>query len=288
LQAFIEAAKFLERQEDVDRYVSLAEDVRQTCEEYLWDGQWYLRGFTAKGDKIGSHSNEEGKVHLESNSLAVLSGAASNERGLACMDAVNKYLYSDKGIHLVWPAYTKPDDDVGFVTRVYPGIKENAAIFSHPNPWAIIAECRLGRGERAMKFYDALLPYNQNDQIEIRQAEPYSYCQFVIGRDHSAYGRARHPWLTGSGGWSYTAATQGILGVRLTFDGMIVDPCIPSSWGEFCVIRQWRGATYEITVKNPDGVEKGVKRITLNGNPIDGPIPPQEEGTSHQVLVTLG
>jgi N,N'-diacetylchitobiose phosphorylase len=288
LQAFIEAADFLGRHEDVERYTSLAESVRATCEEYLWDGQWYLRGFTAKGDKIGSHSNEEGKVHLESNSLAVLSGAASYERGLACMDAVDKYLYSEKGIHLVWPAYTKPNDDVGFVTRVYPGIKENAAIFSHPNPWAIIAECRLGRGERAMKFYDALLPYHQNNQIDVRQAEPYSYCQFVVGRDHSAYGRARHPWLTGSAGWSYVAATQGILGIRLTFDGLTVDPCIPAEWDEFQVTREWRGATYKITVRNPDGVGKGVKTITVNGESVEGPIPPQEAGTVHTVVVTMG
>ncbi len=94
------------------------------------------------------------------------------------------------------------------MTRVYKGIKENAAIFSHPNPWAIIAETMLGRGDRAMKFYDALLPYNQNDIIEIRQAEPYSYCQFIMGRDHTAHGRARHPWLTGTAGWMYTAATR--------------------------------------------------------------------------------
>ncbi len=144
------------------------------------------------------------------------------------MDAVDKYLYSPYGIHLLWPAFSKPNDDIGFVGRVYKGIKENAAIFSHPNPWAVIAECKLGRGERAMKFYDSLLPYNQNDKIEVREAEPYSYCQFVMGSDHTAFGRARHPWLTGSGGWNYTAVTRWILGVRLTFDGLIVDPCVPA------------------------------------------------------------
>lgn len=288
LQAFIEAADYLGRSDDVKYYSALAEEVRQTCEDHLWDGEWYLRGFTAKGDKIGSRENEEGKVHLESNSLAVLSGTASRDRGLACMDAVDKYLYSDKGIHLVWPAYTKPNDDVGFVTRVYPGVKENAAIFSHPNPWAIIAECRLGRGQRAMKFYDALLPYNQNDQIETRQAEPYSYCQFIMGRDHSAHGRARHPWLTGSAGWAYTAATQWILGIRLAFDGLIVDPCIPGDWDKFQVTRKWREATYNITVKNPQGVEKGVNTITLNGQPVLGVVPPQEAGTTNAVVVTMG
>lgn len=288
MQAFIEAAAFLGRQEDVEKYSAIAEQVREACETTLWDGRWYIRGITANGAKIGTQDNEEGKVHLESNSLAVLSGAASPERGRLCMDAVDQYLYSDWGIHLVWPCYTKPDDEIGFVTRVYPGLKENGAIFSHANPWAIVAECRLGRGNRAMKFYDALLPYNQNDKIDIREAEPYSYCQFIVGRDHTAFGRARHPWLTGSSGWMYTAATQWILGLRLTFDGLIIDPCIPEDWKEFQVTRQWRGATFHITVKNPDRVQKGVKSIVLNGTPLQGAIPPQAAGTTHDVVVTMG
>ena len=204
------------------------------------------------------------------------------------MDAVDRRLFSKYGIHLLWPAYSKPDDDIGFMGRVYKGIKENAAIFSHPNPWAVIAECKLGHGNRAMKFYDSLLPYNQNDMIEIREAEPYSYCQFVMGKDHTAFGRARHPWLTGSGGWNYTAVTRWILGIRLTFDGLIFDPCIPRHWNEFRVSRKWRGATFLITVENPNGVEKGVQSITLDGNLVHGPIPPQEAGSCHEVLVTMG
>ena len=288
IQAFLEAARYLGRREDAAKYAALAEKVRSACEEQLWDGRWYIRGITAKGAKIGSRANAEGKVHLESNSLAVLSGAASEERGRLCMDAVDQYLYSSWGIHLVWPAYGSPDDDIGYVTRVYKGIKENGAIFSHPNPWAVIAECRLGRGDRAVKYYDALLPYNQNDKIEIREAEPYSYCQFVMGRDHTAHGRARHPWLTGSGGWAYTAVTHWILGVRPGFDGLTVDPCVPMDWPGFAVTRQWRGATFKITVRNPRGVEKGVSSMMLDGKPLSGPIPPQTPGSVHEVEVEMG
>jgi N,N'-diacetylchitobiose phosphorylase len=284
---FIEAARFLGRQEDVEKYSTMAAKVRQACEENLWDGEWYLRGFTRKGIKIGSAQSEEGKIFIESNSLAVLSEAASQEHGMQCMDAVDKYLYSKYGIHLLWPAFSKPDDDIGYVTRVYKGIKENGAIFSHPNPWAIVAECKLGRGNRAMKFYDALLPYNQNDSIEIREAEPYSYCQFIMGRDHTAYGRARHPWLTGSGGWMYHAATHWMLGVRVGYDGLTIDPCIPDNWPGFEVTRQWRGATYHITVKNPNRVQKGVKSVKLNGKLISGPIPPQLVGSTNNVTVEM-
>src|SRR5579883_191607 len=288
LRAFIEAAEHLGCKDDVKKYAAMAERVKAACERELWDGDWYLRGITAKGLKVGSHENEEGKVFIESNTWAVLSDTASPERARKAMDAVDRLLYSKYGIHMLWPAYSKPDDDIGFMGRVYKGIKENAAIFSHPNPWAVIAECKLGRGNRAMKFYDSLLPCNQNDIIEIREAEPYSYCQFVMGKDHTAFGRARHPWLTGSGGWNYTAATRWILGIRLSFEGLIVDPCIPSDWKSFEVQRQWRGSTFNISVKNPNGVEKGIKSIALNGKPVNGAIPPQGTGSVNRVDVVMG
>jgi N,N'-diacetylchitobiose phosphorylase len=288
LRAFVEAAEHLGCKDDVQKYRTMADKVRAASERELWDGEWYLRGITAKGLKVGSHENEEGKVFIESNTWAVVSDTASPERGRKAMDAVDQHLYSKYGIHLLWPAYPKPDDDIGFMGRVYKGIKENAAIFSHPNPWAVIAECKLGRGERAMKFYDSLLPYNQNDIIEIREAEPYSYCQFVMGKDHTAFGRARHPWLTGSGGWNYTAATRWILGIQLGFDGLLVDPCIPGDWKQFEVTRQWRGATFNISVKNPSGVEKGVKSMSLNGKAVSGALTPQPAGSVNAVEVVMG
>ncbi|MCX7711674.1 MAG: GH116 family glycosyl hydrolase [Clostridia bacterium] len=288
LQAFIEAAEFLGKKEDSIKYSAMADKVKQACEEHLWDGKWYIRGITAKGVKIGTQQDEEGKVHLESNTWAVVSGAASEERGKSCMDSVDEYLYSEYGLHLNAPSYSMPNDDIGFVTRVYRGVKENGAIFSHPNPWAWVAECKLGRGNKAMKFYDALLPYNQNDKIEIRESEPYSYCQFIMGRDHTAHGRARHPWLTGSAGWAYFAATHWMLGIRLSFEGMVIDPCVPGDWKEFEVIRKWQGATFKIVVKNPQGVQKGVQSITLNGQRLSGCIPPQAEGSINEIIVTMG
>ena len=290
---FIEVAKFAGKTDDIDKYTAMAAKVKAACDAELWDGEWYIRGITKNGKKIGTQQDAEGKVHMESNTWAVVSGVADQERGEKAMDSVDKWLYTDWGLMLNAPSYTVPDEDIGFVTRVYCGVKENGAIFSHPNPWAWVAEAKLGRGDRAMKFYNSLLPTRQNDKIEIREAEPYSYCQFVMGKDHTAHGRARHPFMTGSGGWSYFAATRYILGVRPDFDGLIVDPCIPHDWKEFEVVRKWRGATYNIKVKNPDGVQKGVKSITYTTKDgtftVEGnKIPTLDSGVVADVEVIMG
>ena len=287
LQNFLETAEYLGRKEDVEKYSQMAENVKKVCDRELWNGEWYIRGITKNGKKIGTSEDKEGKVHLESNAFAVLSGAAPQDKGEKAMDSVERYLYTPYGIMLNAPAYTVPDDDIGFVTRVYPGLKENGAVFSHPNPWAWAAECKLGRGDRAMKFYNALCPYYQNDMIEIREAEPYSYCQFVVGKDHTAYGRARHPFMTGSGGWSYFSATRYMLGIRPQFDCLLIDPCIPADWQSFEADRVWRKAQFHILVENPDGVMKGVKEIWLDGERVDK-IPVMAEGSRHEVKIIMG
>ena len=284
---FIELAKYLGRQDDVQKYTEMAAKVKKVCDEQLWDGDWYIRGITKNLKKIGTKEDKEGKVHLESNAWAVLSGASDYEKGIKAMDSVHNYLATPYGIMLNAPSYTVPDDDIGFVTRVYPGLKENGSIFSHPNPWAWAAECVLGRGDRAMEYYNSLCPYLQNDMIEIRESEPYSYCQFVVGKDHTAFGRARHPFMTGSGGWSYFSATRYMLGIRPDFETLNINPCIPSDWKEFSVTRKWRGATYNIKVLNPDSVMKGVKTIKLNGEEVDA-INVQLKGSINEVEVVLG
>lgn len=287
LQHFLELASYLDRTADVKKYTAMAEHVKKVCDEELWDEEWFIRGITKAGKKIGTIEDVEGKIHLESNAWAVLSKAASLEKGKMAMDSIYKHLFTPYGIMLNAPSYTVPDDDIGFVTRVYPGLKENGAIFSHPNPWAWAAECILGRGDKAMAYYNALCPYYQNDMIGIREAEPYSYCQFIVGRDHTAFGRARHPFMTGTGGWAYFSATRYMLGIRPQFDYLEIDPCIPSEWGSFSVTRKWRDATYNIVIENPEGIMKGIKEIIMNGNKVDR-IVAGEKGTTHQVTVIMG
>ncbi|MGI6085906.1 MAG: GH36-type glycosyl hydrolase domain-containing protein [Acetivibrionales bacterium] len=285
---FIDLSRFVQKTEYIEKYKKMADRVKKACEENLWDGNWYIRGITASGRKIGTREDEEGRVHLESNAWAIFSGLADKDRGILAMDAVDEYLYTDYGLLLNAPSYTKPDDEIGFVTRVYTGVKENGAVFSHPNPWAWCAESVLGRGDRVMKFYNALLPQNQNDIIEIREAEPYSYCQFIMGRDHTAHGRARHPFMTGTAGWAYFAATRYILGVRPDYDGLIIDPCIPSDWKSYNMTRIWREAVYVIHIENPLGVCNGVQRMLINGSEVQGKVPQQPKGSHNRVYVLMG
>jgi N,N'-diacetylchitobiose phosphorylase len=297
--ALAEVAGHLGRTGEQERLDAIAARVTEAVNRELWDGDWYLRGFTRDGVKIGSAENPEGRIFLEHMPWAVISGAAPIERGTSAMDAVRTHLASEHGTHLCWPSYTQVDDTIGYVTRVYPGVKENGAIFSHPNAWPIIAETILGRGEAAMAYYDALAPANSNDAIEVHGAEPYVYAQFLYGRDHEWFGKAQNPWLTGTAGWMYTAATKYILGVRPDFDALVVDPCIPTDWDGFTLIRQWRGTTYEIEVRNPDHVHAGVARVDVDGRAIS-PVPDTQrgrtvarlplaaEGTTQRVVVVLG
>lgn len=287
LDNFLELAKYKGETEDVEKYTKIKQHVEEVCDKELWDKDWYIRGITKNGKKVGTNKDLQGKIHLESNAWAVLSGAASEEKGKKAMDSIDEKLYTPYGIMLNGPAYTEPDDDIGFVTRVYPGLKENASIFSHPNPWAWAAECKLGRGDRAMKFYNALCPYYQNNMIEVREAEPYSYCQFISGVDHTTYGKARHPFMTGTGGWAYFSATRYILGVRPQIDYLEIDPCVPADWSSFYVTRVWRDARYNINVENPDGVMKGVKEIYVNGEKTDK-IPVMGKDTVTDVRVVMG
>ncbi len=286
MDSLLEVAEYLQNASEATKLQEEMARLKKLCNTTLWDGDWFLRGFTGSGRKIGTHENTEGKLHLESNAWAVLSGAAEEEKAEKALEQIHEHLATPYGILLNWPAYTTPDDEIGFIARVYPGLKENSSIFSHPNPWVWSAECRMGHGNRAFEYYRSLCPYYQNDKIETRWSEPYSYCQFISGKAHSTYGRAHHPFMTGSGGWAYYAVTHYMLGVRPGFDELVVDPCIPSEWEMLSIQRKFRGSTYQITINNPQHKQKGVDKILLDGVAVDK-IPVDETPAEHQIVVWM-
>jgi cellobiose phosphorylase len=281
--------EFLKRDEDAELCRSRHAKMREMVNKNAWDGQWYIRYFDQNGEPIGSSSNSHGKIFTNAQSWAVLSGFADKERAATALESVNKMLNTECGIKLSTPGYNGFDPAIGGVTTYPPGAKENGGIFLHSNPWVMIAETMLGNGKRAFQYYLQINPAAKNSDIDRYECEPYCYAQNILGDEHPQFGLGRNSWLSGTASWTYQAATQYILGVRPEHDGLRIDPCIPNDWDGFSITRNFRGATYQITVKNPQHVSKGVKAVTVDGAPIEGSLVPIfADGKTHTVEVTMG
>jgi cellobiose phosphorylase len=273
----------------VTQFLAYYDEMKACVNAHGWDGAWYLRYFTAEGKPIGSHVNEKGRVWTNGQSWPVLSGFAPPGRAQMALDAVRQHLNTPKGIKLIVPGYDGYDEAFGGVSTYPPGTKENGGIFLHANPWVIIAETKLGRGEIAFEYYDQINPAARNGIIDEYECEPYCYAQNILGNDHPQFGLARNSWLSGTASWMYQAATQYILGVRAGYTGLTVDPCIPAAWDGFRMTRRFRGVTYAINVQNPDHVNRGVKSIAIDGVALTRPvIPIFGEGETHRVEVIMG
>jgi len=255
-----------------------------------WDGEWFVRAYDAFGNKVGSNECEDGKIFIESQGYCVMAGIGV-ETGEAekALNSVRDMLECEHGIVINQPAYQEYHSELGECSSYPPGYKENAGIFCHNNPWIIIAETVIGRGDRALSLYKKICPAYREAISEIHRNEPYVYSQMIAGKDAKRMGEAKNSWLTGTAAWNFVAISQAILGIKPGYDGLIVDPCIESDWDGYTVKREFRGAKYDIEVKNPDGVQKGIKSITVDGAPIEGNvIPVFEKGSEHKVEVVLG
>jgi cellobiose phosphorylase len=271
------------------KYRAAYQEMKSRFESFAWDGEWYLRYFDAEGNPLGSSKNTYGQIYLNGQSWAVISGFASPERGRQAMEAVYKRLNTKYGLKLTVPGFNGYDPKYGGVTTYPPGAKENGGIFLHPNPWAMIAEAMLGNGERAYEYYAQINPAAKNDGIEVYECEPYVYAQNILGDEHPQFGLGRNSWLSGTAAWCYQAATQWILGIRPEYAGLRIDPCIPPSWSRFSVRRRFRGRKLHIAVHNPQGVCKGVTKMTVDGKEAPGNLVPADlPGEEHQVMAWLG
>lgn len=265
------------------------DEMRSRVESVAWDGEWYIRYFDDEGNPLGSSKNTYGQISLNARSWPAISGFASSERGRGAMDSAYQRLNTKYGIRLSTPGFNGYDPKYGGVTTYPPGAKENSGIFLHPNPWAMIAEVILGNGERAYEYYAQINPAAKNDWIEVYECEPYVYAQNILGEEHPQFGLARNSWLTGTASWCYQAATQWILGIRPEYNGLRIDPCIPSAWNGFSAIRRFRGRMMQITVRNTQHVCKGVVEMKIDGGIVPGNLISQDipEG-AHDIEVRLG
>jgi len=261
----------------------------KNIEDHAWDGEWYLRAYRFDGFKFGSKESAEGKIFMNPQAWAVLSGHATGRRAEQVMESMHKHLSTDYGVMLCTPPYVATDPQVCLARLFNPGMKENGGIFNHTQGWAVIAAAKLGMGDRAWEYMRNVMPASFNDRAEIREVEPYAVCQSTHSRFSARYGTGRVSWLSGSAVWNYVAMTWAILGVQPDYNGLRIDPCISKDWKGFSVSRKFRGATYNITVENPDSVCKGVKKMTVNGKAVAGNlIPPAAKESVVEVLVTLG
>ena len=245
-----EIAKHRGLTDEASSYLTEVAEMEATVLKHGWDGEWFLRAYDDYGRKVGSHENVEGKIFIETQGFCTLAGIGLTDcHASRALESTHKFLATKHGIVLQQPAYSKYYLELGEISSYPPGYKENAGIFCHNNPWVIIGETRVGNGDRAFNYYSRINPSAREEISDLHRCEPYVYAQMIAGRDAPTHGEAKNSWLTGTAAWNYYAITQWILGIRTSYDGLMIAPVIPKSWKGFKVCRKFRGVTYQIEVQ---------------------------------------
>ena len=286
---YIDLCRRIGHHEEADRARQAVDAMSAAVMKDGWDGEWYLRAYDFFGRKIGSKECEEAKIFIESQGWCTMAGIG-REQGMVnrSLDSVKKYLECEHGIVLNNPAFTKYIYEYGEISSYPEGYKENAGIFCHNNPWVIIGETLAGRGDDAWAHYAKILPsYVEEKYQTLHKVEPYVNCQMVAGKDAAKPGEGKNSWLTGTAAWMWLTVSQYILGIKPTYDGLLIDPCLPSTAQEYSVKRKFRDAEYRIRITNPKGVSKGILSMQVDGCSIDGNLIPYAPG-SHEVTVVMG
>jgi cellobiose phosphorylase len=271
-------------------YIQAASDMEEAVWKAGWDGEWFRRAYDDFGRPVGSRENEEGKIFIEPQGICVMAGLGVDSTGAngsgnarKALDSVNRYLATPHGIVLQQPAFSQYYLHLGEISSYPPGYKENAGIFCHNNPWIMIAECVIGRGDQAFDYYKRINPSAREEISELHKCEPYVYAQMIAGKDAPTHGEAKNSWLTGTAAWNYVAITQHILGIRPSFDGLEVQPVIPSGWRGFEAVRIFRGIRYEISVRR-EGPGNQVS-LEVDGVPVAGTIIPLPQDHTRSIKV---
>ncbi len=276
LPKLIELAGLINKKDDIPFYEEIYNSQKELVNTIGWDGEWYRRAIMDNGLYLGTKDNPEAKIWLNAQSWAVLSGFAGKERGVQAMDVVSNNLDSELGIKLLHPSITTFPDPKDPLTNYNKGTGENASVFCHANTWAIMAECMLGRGDKAWKYYQQLIPSKAMQKAGAwrYKAEPYVYASNLFGPESDKFGLANVSWLSGTAAWMYVVATQSILGIKPQWEGLLIDPCLPSDWEELSVVRVFRKKNYNIKISKSKGICSGVEKIILNGNELPGNMVP--------------
>jgi cellobiose phosphorylase len=286
LNYLIELLYFVNKKDKIEEVEFVRNRLVNSLEEFCWDGEWYIRAFDGDNNKIGTHTNKYGKIFINTQSWPVLAQLPDRDRLIRSLDSVKKELDTEYGPKICAPAFREINPKIGLITRCVWGKKENGAVFCHPTTWLIQAETLMRRGNQAFDYYKRLLP-NAIDE-DIYKAEPYVYSQYITSNEHESAGRASHSWQTGTAAWMFRVCLDHIIGVRATYTGLLIDPVVPTAWKEFSCQRIFRGTKYIINIINPDCVEAGVRKITVDGIEIIGNIIPVSKKNKCKVEVVMG
>ena len=287
---YVKLCRQIGKEKEGDEAEGHVEQMVQAIKDHGWDGDWYLRAYDYYGKKIGSDENEEGKIFIESQGWCSMA-EIGKEEGMVekALDSVKEHLDCEYGIVLNYPAFSKYYIEYGEISTYPAGYKENGGIFCHNNPWIMIGETMIGRGDRAYEYYTKIAPSFLEEISDLHKVEPYVYCQMIAGKEAFKPGEAKNSWLSGTASWNFYAITQYILGVQPDYEGLRIDPCIPKDWDGFKMTRKFRGATYKIEVQNPSHVSKGVRETWVNGEKMSSNLVPLlEKGKQHSVKIIMG
>ena len=282
-------AAHLGQHDDASRWGAAARAMDAAVRAHGWDGAWFRRAYDYDGNPVGSAGNEEGRIYIEPQGMCVIAGIGLDDgKAAAALDSVAAELATPHGIMLLQPAYTRYHVELGEISTYPPGYKENAGVFCHTNPWVVIAETLVGRGDRALDYHLRTNPSAREGISDVHRCEPYVYAQMIAGRDAPTHGEAKNSWLTGAAAWNLIAITQWILGIRPDHDGLRIDPCLPAEWPGFSATRQFRGATYDITVTKLPGEQGRVSHLVVDGRRIEGTlVPPAPAGSTVTVVAEI-
>jgi len=279
---YVELLHRINLDDEAARIEKAIADMEKAVLTHGWDGEWFLRAYDARGNKVGSAECEEGQIFIEPQGFCTLAGIGGREYGLKAMESTRKHLLGEFGVELLHPCYTSYHLELGEISSYPPGFKENGSVFCHNNPWIVCAEAELGRGNEAFDIYRRICPAYLEDRSEIHETEPYCYSQMVTGRASGNPGHAKNSWLTGTASWTFLSISQAILGVYPDYEGLRIRPCIPDELSEYTVTRRFRGAEYRIHVKRT-----GEKSMTVDGAAAAGDLVPLTDRAVCHVEVTL-
>ena len=285
---YVELCQKIGKEEEANRMQKAIDAMVTAVKKDGWDGEWYLRAYDFFGNKIGSNECEEAKIFIESQGWCTMAQIGAEDGMVAkSLDSCKKYLECEHGMVLNNPAFSKYIYEYGEISSYPEGYKENAGIFCHNNPWVIIGETLAGRGNDAWSHYAKILPsYVEEKYQTLHKVEPYVNCQMVAGKDAAKPGEGKNSWLTGTAAWMWLTVSQYILGIKPQYDGLQIDPCLPTTAKEYTVQRKFRDAEYNITIKNPNGKQFGVSQVVVDGKTIEGNTIPYAAG-KHTVEVTM-